>query len=91
MKYIKTFESLNGITFKEWLNKNPQDINIIKINVSNKNLIDLNGIEKFKNIERLYCSGNKLPYNDLGGYWKWFEKTYPKKWRLKQDVKKYNL
>ena len=34
MKYIKTFETLNGITFKEWLKKNPQDINTIKINCS---------------------------------------------------------
>ena len=60
MKYIKTFESLNGVTFKKWLSNNPQDINTTEINVGYQNLIDLNGIENFKNLKILYCTYNKL-------------------------------
>ena len=62
MKYLKTFEALNGITFKEWLRyrKNPHYINITELDVSNQNLIDLNGIENFKDLEYLSCHNNKL-------------------------------
>ena len=35
----------------------------------------------------LSCSGNQLPYEDLDGYRKWFEETYPEKIAAKQ----YNL
>ena len=131
MKYIKTYEQSKGITFKQWLKNNPQDLNTTEIDCLNSNLIDLDGIEQFTNLKvlrcssnqltflpdlpdtlvdlycsdnqltslpdlpdtlvDLYCYGNKLPYNNLDGYWKWFKETYPEKWRLKQDVKKYNL
>ncbi|MCF8298112.1 MAG: hypothetical protein K9J13_11245, partial [Saprospiraceae bacterium] len=61
MKYLKTYEQAkNGVTFKEWLSSNPQDINAIEINCSRKNLIDLNGIEEFKNLEILVCYYNQL-------------------------------
>ena len=53
MKYIKTYEQNNGITFQQWLKDNPQDINITQIHCSNSNLIDLNGIEQFKNLQVL--------------------------------------
>ena len=60
MKYLKTYEQNNEIPFQEWLKRNPQDINTTKINCSESNLIDLNGIEKFKNLEKLYCYNNQL-------------------------------
>jgi accessory colonization factor AcfC len=53
MNYIKTYEQNNGITFQQWLKDNPQDINITQIHCSNSNLIDLNGIEQFKNLQVL--------------------------------------
>ena len=60
MKYIKTYEQSNGITFKQWLKTHSQDINTIQINCYNSNLIDLDGIEQFTNLKRLHCSYNKL-------------------------------
>ena len=60
MKYIKTYESINGITFKQWLKSNKQGINTNMINCVNSNLIDLIGIEIFINLERLYCRNNQL-------------------------------
>ena len=53
MKYLKTYEEVKGITFQQWLKDNPQDINITQIHCSNSNLIDLNGIEQFKNLQVL--------------------------------------
>ena len=61
MKHIKTYEQNIGITFQEWLSsKNESPINTTAINCSCSNLIDLNGIEKFKNLKTLYCHDNKL-------------------------------
>jgi Leucine-rich repeat (LRR) protein len=60
-----------------------------RLNCSHNKLIFLPDLPD--TLKYLGCYGNKLPYNDLEGYWKWFKKTYPEKWRLKQDVKKYNL
>ena len=51
LKYIKTYEAVNGITFQQWLKNNPQDINTTKIDCSGANLIDLKGIKEFKNFE----------------------------------------
>ena len=39
------------------------------------------------NLKHLNCSNNKLPYNNLYEYNKWFEKTYPEK----VAAKRYNL
>ena len=61
MKHIKTYEQNIGITFQEWLSsKNESPINTTVINCGISNLIDLNGIEKFKNLKELYCRNNKL-------------------------------
>ena len=60
MKYLKTYESLKGITFKQWLKMCPHKINTTEIDCSNANLIDLNGIEIFTNLEDLYCDNNQL-------------------------------
>ena len=60
MRYIKTYEQNQGTTFKEWLKNNPQDINTTEINCSDSNLIDLNGIEQFKNLKKLYCTNIQL-------------------------------
>lgn len=55
-----------AITFKEWLKDNPQDINTTEINCNGSrrwdrfNLINLNGIKKFKNLINLDCRNNKL-------------------------------
>ena len=63
MKYIKTYEAaINGITFNDWLKSNPQDIDITKLDASDENLIDLNGIEQFTNLQRLICNSNKLTF-----------------------------
>lgn len=40
MKYLKTYEEKQGVTFKEWLKEDPQDINTTEINCSFQNLID---------------------------------------------------
>ena len=77
MKYLKTYEERGGITFKEWLKKNPQDINTTTINCSDDNLIDLDGIQEFKNLEILYCNNNKLTGLDLEGLDKlWYLNCY---------------
>ena len=61
MKYLKTYEALNWITFKEWLFKHTEiNINSTSINCRNYNLIDLNGIEEFTNLKYLYCHDNQL-------------------------------
>ena len=60
MKYIKTFESIKGITFNQWLKDNPHDINSTEINCSHSKLINLNGIEKFINLKELSCHYNQL-------------------------------
>jgi Leucine-rich repeat (LRR) protein len=60
MRYLKTYENKNGITFKEWLEKNPKDLYTSVINCNANYLIDLNGIEDFKKLRKLYCSYNNL-------------------------------
>jgi Leucine-rich repeat (LRR) protein len=62
MKYIKLYENYKkGITFKEWLIDHPQDINTEIINCRRQsNLIDLDGIEQFKNLKKLFCDNNLL-------------------------------
>jgi Leucine-rich repeat (LRR) protein len=60
LKYIKTYESNNGTTFKEWLKYNPQDINTTEIDCSNTNLINLEGIDQFTNLKYLICHNNYL-------------------------------
>jgi Leucine-rich repeat (LRR) protein len=60
MKHLKTYETNKGITFKEWLKKRPIDLNATIISCKNSNLIDLNGIEEFENLEFLSCTQNKL-------------------------------
>jgi Leucine-rich repeat (LRR) protein len=60
MKYIKTYEQSKGITFQEWLKTHPQDLNTTIIDCHNSNLIDLDGIEQFNNLKRLYCYYNEL-------------------------------
>ena len=67
MKYLKTYEALQGITFKDWLKKNPQPIDETDIDCYNQNLIDLEGIQDFKNLQEIYCHGNKLTSLDLEG------------------------
>ena len=67
MKYLKTYEALQGITFKDWLKKNPQPLDAIYINCDNENLIDLEGIQEFKNLQVLYCYNNQLTILDLEG------------------------
>ena len=39
MKYLKTYEQNQGITFQQWLKNNPHDINTTEIYCYNKNLI----------------------------------------------------
>jgi len=51
---------IKGITFKEWLSKNLKDDSTTEIYVTGENLIDLNGIENFKNLKYLRCFNNKL-------------------------------
>jgi Leucine-rich repeat (LRR) protein len=60
MKHLKTYENKNGITFKEWLKHKNININTLFIDCCQENLIDLNGIEEFKNLEQIYCSINEL-------------------------------
>jgi Leucine-rich repeat (LRR) protein len=60
MKYLKTYENKNGITFKEWLEKNPIDLNTNSIHCNNSGLISLDGIEEFKNLQYLNCEYNNL-------------------------------
>ena len=60
MRYIKTYEQSKGITFKQWLEKHPQDLNTTEINCNDSNLIDLDGIEQFTNLKELYCHNNQL-------------------------------
>ena len=67
MKYLKTYEHLFGITFRKWLEKNPLDVNITVINLNDKKLNDLDGIQEFKNLKELYCSYNKLTSLNLEG------------------------
>jgi Leucine-rich repeat (LRR) protein len=63
MKYIKTYEikTNKDKSFSDWLELfgYHEDMSI-EIDCSYSNLIDLNGIEKFINIEALYCEHNKL-------------------------------
>ncbi len=64
MKYIKTFESQKGISFMDWLLQKYPDKNewknIIKINCSHENLVNLDGIENLVNLKYLYCPNNQL-------------------------------
>jgi Leucine-rich repeat (LRR) protein len=60
MKYIKTYEDSNGISFFDWLKTHHPDIKTTRIICDDSNLIDLNGVEKFTNLENLYCYNNKL-------------------------------
>ena len=66
MKYLKTYEENQGITFKEWLKDHPQYINTTEI-VCSANLIDLDGIQDFKNLKKLWCSNNNLTSLNLEG------------------------
>jgi len=59
-KFLKTHEQTQGTTFKEWLVNKPQEIKTTLIQCSYSNLIDLNGIEEFKNLEVLLCQDNQL-------------------------------
>jgi Leucine-rich repeat (LRR) protein len=59
MRYIKKLFS-KEITFKEWLEEDPKYLGTLNINCSNCNLIDLNGIEEFKELEYLNCAYNRL-------------------------------
>jgi Leucine-rich repeat (LRR) protein len=60
MKYLKTYENINGVTFKEWLEDNTININIDYIDCRSLNLIDIDGIEEFKNLKHIICNNNKL-------------------------------
>jgi Leucine-rich repeat (LRR) protein len=61
MKYLKSYENIDGVTFKEWLERNPRDIDFTGwINCVDSNLIDLDGIEEFKNLIHLDCRNNQL-------------------------------
>jgi Leucine-rich repeat (LRR) protein len=60
MKYLKTYENENGITFKDWLKIKVVNSNTTVIDCTEWNLIDLNGIEEFKSLRRIECSNNKL-------------------------------
>jgi Leucine-rich repeat (LRR) protein len=60
MKYLKTYENKDGITFKEWLIESCVTTNATMIFCDDCNLIDLDGIEEFKNLIQLDCSNNKL-------------------------------
>ena len=67
LKYIKTYEAVNGITFQQWLKNNPQDINTTEIQCDNQYLIDLDGVQEFKNLKKLWCYGNNLTSLNLKG------------------------
>ena len=56
------------------------------IDCSDNELTNLN-IEGCDNLQQLKCSGNNLPYNDLDGYWKWYQKEYPDRW----EARKFNF
>jgi Leucine-rich repeat (LRR) protein len=60
VRYLKTYENKDGITFKEWLETNEERFTKTSIICSDSNLIDLDGIEDFKKLEFLDCSYNKL-------------------------------
>ena len=67
MKYLKSYEEKKGLTFKEWLKTHPQYINTTEILCYSANLIDLDGVQEFKNLKKLYCSYNKLTSLNLEG------------------------
>ena len=67
MKYLKTYEEKKRVTFKEWLKDHPQDINTTEIQCDNENLIDLDGVQEFKNLKELSCRDNNLTSLNLEG------------------------
>jgi Leucine-rich repeat (LRR) protein len=84
---IEQFTNLKGLfCYNNQLTSLPDLPDILKyLNCDNNQLTSLPDLPDTLKI--LICSDNKLPYNDLKGYWKWFEKTYPEK----VAAKKYNL
>jgi Leucine-rich repeat (LRR) protein len=60
MKYLKTYERKDGITFKEWLKIHETRLSTTYIDCSLSKLIDLDGIKDFKKLEYLDCSYNRL-------------------------------
>ena len=67
MKYLKTYEENKGITFKDWLKNNPHDVNTTVILCFDANLTDLDGVQEFKNLKKLYCFNNNLTSLNLEG------------------------
>jgi Leucine-rich repeat (LRR) protein len=64
MRHLKTFKNKNSVTFKKWLEINNINSYYIDLDCSGSNLIDLDGIENFINLEYLDCENNfltKLP------------------------------
>lgn len=56
----KDKKTKNGISFNEWQENRKYPINSKVVSCSNNNLSDLNGIEKFENLEKLYCYKNNI-------------------------------
>ena len=48
------------MTFKEYIKKNPVDLDIKFLNLTNKGLTDLKGIDRFKNLLTLNISYNNI-------------------------------
>ena len=70
---------------------------VTKRNISYQNLTELPELPD--TLEILSCeNNNKLPYNDLEGYWKWFHEYYPvhypekyKQYLKRKNMKKFNI
>jgi Leucine-rich repeat (LRR) protein len=60
MRYLKKYKKNTEITFKEYLDIEKVNIDIYELFCSHSNLIDLNGIEEFKNLRYIDCSNNEL-------------------------------
>jgi Leucine-rich repeat (LRR) protein len=60
MKYLKTYEQKDGLTFKEYMKLENININDNYLYCNDSYIIDLNGIEEFRNLIELDCSYNNI-------------------------------
>jgi len=88
MKHLKTYNENQFI--KDHLSGDGKSLDLDKLNLTELPKLP-EGLERLdcdnnlltelpelpKGLERLYCYDNKLPYNDLKGYWKWFWEQNP--------------